>query len=721
MVSRKLTLELESITRRIPTIKFIPASQAIILLLILFSFVVPADWQFIIHSLLLGAVSFTILLSLLIFIQSDYSVDKIGLIAGLLILSSLTLTILQVEWWIVYGKFEITIILLLITTVVSASVGIYLIYRKLGVLSRKSIFMLTWIFSLFMILYFPIELEFFPYVSRGRVNIIILLIATSVSTVFSILLTINLSMRKDHMKSLDAGDMRRILGDTKGAELYYQKALEVGFESEEIHTRLGDIFFTQGDHERALSHYNKSIAFLNDRNYRLAAISSSAMGLYADAIKLIRQGLLVKTSPSNWYILGRMFKQTGDKELELDCYREAVALDGTFWPAYAELAKSAEKKEAQELFQIALEKRGYHTSKRDLLKKLEAAGIFAPLFIHPADIDLWKSEKSEIRNDVVRILLEYIVESLEIPDPTSWQAANEALSDLDDVDDFLVNTRQPDGIILRNIFLASLGDNLEERDLRSLKDTGQQDIAYYILGLSKGIQGELKKALKYLGLVESIHVRPRAYAAKGCIYYLKNNPSEARRNWRTAMSLGYTQDDLPKSMSRLARELGETEQSYHFSRKVSSFPEIVLSDEDDNGMIEHIRKATTSNDYRFTDISASDHPLLMGTVKFMKGDYSHAEKHFNRILQKDNDDADGHLGRGICLLGKRKFKEALEELEIAIELNGSDSIYYFYRGIANFRSGNKDKALADFNHVYLDNPGWERNNHYISVCIGRKN
>ncbi|MFO8110038.1 MAG: tetratricopeptide repeat protein [Thermoplasmata archaeon] len=719
MVSKKLTMELGSITRRIPTIKFIPVSQAIILLLILFSFLVPTGWQFIIHNLLSGAVSLTIILSILIFVQSDYSVDKIGLIAGLLILSSLTLTVLQVEWWIVHGKFEITIILLLITTIISASVGIYLIYRKLGVLSRKSIFMLTWLFSLFMILYFPLEFEYFPYVSRGRVNIIILFIAISVSTISSILLTINLSMRRDHMKLLDAGDMRRILGDAKGAELYYEKALDVGFETGEIHTRLGDIFFTKGDHERALSHYNKSIAYLKDRNYRLAAVSSSAMGLYADSIKLIRQGLLVKTSPPNWYILGRMFKQTGDKELELDCYREALALDGTFWPAYAGLADSAE--DAQDLFQIALEKRGYHISKRELLKKLEAAGRFAPLFIHPADLDLWESEGSEIRNDVVRILLEYIVGSLEISDPASWQAANEALSDLDDVHDFLADTRSPDGMILRNIFLGSVGDDLEERGLRALKNTGQQDMAYYILGLFKGIRGELEKALRYFDMVESIHLRPRAYAAKGCIYYLKNNPSEARRNWRTAMSLGYTQDDLSESMSRLARELGETEQSYYFSRTVSSFPEIVLSDEDDEHIIEQIRKATINNDYRFTDISASDHPLLMGTVRFMKGDYSRAEEHFNRILEKDNDDADGHLGRGMCLLGKRRFEDALEELEIAIELNGSDSIYYFYRGIANFRSGNKEKALADFNHVYIDNPGWERNNHYISVCIGSKN
>ncbi len=723
MVSEKLTIELKSITRRIPTIKFVLISQVIVLSLVLLSFIVPGYLEVILHNILLVMLSFTILTSLLIFSLSDYSVDKIGFIAGVLLLSSLTLTILQAEWWIVYGRFEITIILLLVSTIITAAVGIYLIYNKLGRLGRKSIFMLTWIFSLFILLLFPLASEYLPFVTRERVITIVLFIALLTSTLFAILLTVNLWMKKSHLKLLDAGDMRRILGDTRGAEDHYTEALKLETAVGEVHTRLGDLFFAEGEHERALSHHEKSLGYLGDRNYRLAAVSASAIGLYAEAVTLIRKGLLAKTSPANWYILGRMFKHTGDHELESDCYRESLALDDQFWPAYFALAESVEGDEAFALFETALEKGGYDPSKREILKKLKSAGQFAPIFLHPADISFWKEESGEVNSEVIRSLLEYIIESLEITDPDIWETVNEAISNLDDFEanGFLTNTRQPEGIILRSIFCGSLGVKCEDEELKSLKNTERQDIAYYILGILKGIEADYNTALKYLSSVESIEVKPRAYAVKGCIYYQLNKPIEARRNWRTSLSLGYTGDDLLESLSLLAHELGEKEQSSYFSKTILSFPEIVLSDKEDDSIIEYIRRVSGNYHYEISEIPLSNNPKMAGAVKFLKGEYNQAEKLFDSVLKEAPEDADGHLGIGICLLGKRKFKAALKEIESAIEIKGSDPLHYFYRGIANFRLGKKQEALADFKTVFVHRPGWERNNHYISVCLANEN
>ncbi len=722
MVSEKYTLELKSIVGWMSTFKFILFSQLAIVSLILLSFFVQGYPRFIVHNLLLITVSSTIVISLSIFILSDYSVDRVGFLAGILLLSSFTLTILQVEWWLAYDSFEITIVLLLVTTIMSAAAGIYLIHNKIGNLSRRSIFMLTWIFSLFMILYFPLASYYLPFVTRERANVFVLFLAVIASTIFSILSIVNIKIKTDQIKWLDAGDMRRILGDTKGAEQNYRRALEVG-PSEEVHTRLGDLFFTQGDHEQALSHYNRALGHLGDRNYRLAAISSSAIGLYANSITLIRQGLLVKTSPCNWYILGRMFKGAGEQELEPDCYREALAVDDAFWPAYAGLGEVAAEDESTEFDEMALNKGGYHPDKRYILKRIGGTGKFVPIFLHPADLTFWETESREIKSSTLRTMLEYILESLDITNTDVLEAADEALSEINDlgVIDLLTNTRHPDGIILKSIFRAAFHEDIDGPELESIADPVRQDLAYYIMGLVSGMDGECDKALRYLSNVKSIYIRPRALATRGCIFYLSDKAVEAKRNWLASLSLGYDGDELRESLSRFALEKGEIQQSHYFSRDVSPFPEIVLSDEEDKSVIEFIRRACVGSEENTLPDPASEYHRFAGAFKFLKGEYTSAEEHFNVVLKQDRDDADGHLGRGISLLGKRKFKLALEEFQSALELNDSDPLYYFYRGIALFRLGKNKKALADFKTVFIYRPGWDRNNHYISVCIGSEN
>ena len=55
-----------------------------------------------------------------------------------------------------------------------------------------------------------------------------------------------------------------------------------------------------------------------------------------------------------------------------------------------------------------------------------------------------------------------------------------------------------------------------------------------------------------------------------------------------------------------------------------------------------------------------------------------------------------YIDEGIVDIQNGKYKNAIENIDKSIELNGNWEISYFYRGVANQALGNYDEAMLDY-------------------------
>lgn len=63
-----------------------------------------------------------------------------------------------------------------------------------------------------------------------------------------------------------------------------------------------------------------------------------------------------------------------------------------------------------------------------------------------------------------------------------------------------------------------------------------------------------------------------------------------------------------------------------------------------------------------------------------------------------------YIDEGIVDIHNGKYKNAIENIDKSIELNGNWEISYFYRGVAHQAMGNYDEAMLDYTKALKINP-----------------
>ncbi len=720
MYPGRFTREIKGIINDIPPAKFVFWSEVTVIIFLAFFILFTAPVHPLFYRLLIVLLVFFIVISCLMVSSYCSSLDSMGLLSGLLLLSGITVALLQVEHLVDLGELELTVVFYVISAALAAGFGAYLIYKKVGRISRGLLFMTMWIFSLVLILYYPTSRLLTVAVGWGRGEFTSLALGGIISILSSSLFIYNSRMQEEYSILVDVGDMRRALGDSKGAEIAYLSALETGVNYYGIQTRLGDLMLDENRHGEAMVYYNNSLGYLEDRNYRQAALAAWCMGQYKQAKEYMIKGLNQRASPQSWYFLGKICGNMDEKDREREGYRLSLEMDKDYWPSLAGLAGLLEGEDSMALYKRALIVPKYHQSKRKLLRKVKTTGKFAPVYLHPGDLALMEKEHGEIDREDLLPLIEHIIDTLDIHDARILGEIYIALDDFYDLEtgSFLEDFDDPEVILVRSLIRASLGEDIDREELENITEPGvRRDESLYILGIQAMLKGENENAMGYLDSIRTSKVKPLALAAKGGMLYSEGRLHEARIALRTAVALGYDDTCVWEGLKQLSEELGEWEQSIYHARRTIEFPTSLFYN-GRNNMVEIVRLASHGEldvdniDTRITNM----HPRFAGTLRFLRGEYSAADDIFKSILKEKPDHAEGHLGRGISLLGMLRYREALEELDTAVAIDGEDPLYLFYYGYALFKTGNIEDAYRAFDSVYFERPMWESNNYYRYLC-----
>ncbi len=717
----RFTRELTGMLHDIPRTKFVLWAEITVFAFLALFILSPADIHLVFCKISIPVLIFIMIVSCLMLLLSRSSLDLMGLLSGVLMLSGITVTVLQVEYIISLGRMELTIVFFIISAALAGVFGAYMLLHKVGKMSRGILFLIIWIFSLSVILYYPFSNLLFQGGGLGQGLYTSLHVGGILSLLSSILFIYNSRMEEEYVRWIDMGDMRRVLGDDGGAEKAYLRALKTGVNYHGIHTRLGDLLLDGKRHEEAFLHYNRALDYAYDRNYRQAAMAAWSIGQYRQAKGYMIKGLNIRASPQSWYFLGIICGSMNETDREREGYRLSLEMDDEFWPAMEGLAK-LDLSEGPDLYKKALTTKGYHPSKRKLLMKVRSTGKFAPVYLHPGDLSIMEVEHIEVERDALLPLLERIMDDLDMNDTWTRGKVKGALKEFDalDTSTFMQRIERPEAIMVRNVIRAALDEDIERDKLEAISEPLYRDEAHYLLGIKALVDGKTEDALKYLSEVRSKQVRPRALAAKGAILYSKGGSHEAVMSLKTALAMGYNEPSVWEALKRISEEMGDPVQAAHYAMGALELTPSLLHNHD-SSMVEMVRRVSHGDlDAVSPDIDiVTVHPLFAGAVRFLKGEYSAAHEIFAGVLKEEPDLGEGHLGVGISLLGMGKYPEALAVLRSARRLYDEDPFFLFYYGLALYNTGNTMDAYRAFQRVYRDRPGWETNNYYRSLCENR--
>ena len=88
--------------------------------------------------------------------------------------------------------------------------------------------------------------------------------------------------------------------------------------------------------------------------------------------------------------------------------------------------------------------------------------------------------------------------------------------------------------------------------------------------------------------------------------------------------------------------------------------------------------------------------VTRGKVKTALQDTLGALADFNQALTENPKNIDGYFGRGFVEILQSKYKEAIQDMTIAINLYAGDAPAFRYRGVAKQRLGDNEGAIKDF-------------------------
>lgn len=104
----------------------------------------------------------------------------------------------------------------------------------------------------------------------------------------------------------------------------------------------------------------------------------------------------------------------------------------------------------------------------------------------------------------------------------------------------------------------------------------------------------------------------------------------------------------------------------------------------------------------------SKHFLLqmIGTLQLRNSDVTGAQASFAEALVEDASFAYAHAGLAQVARAQQRFGDAVEALNLAIELNDRDAVFYHARGASQLSLSNFAEALADFRRAAELQPLW---------------
>lgn len=117
-------------------------------------------------------------------------------------------------------------------------------------------------------------------------------------------------------------------------------------------------------------------------------------------------------------------------------------------------------------------------------------------------------------------------------------------------------------------------------------------------------------------------------------------------------------------------------------------------------------------EYVFTNHDTGELHYRTGNLRLEDGRYRAALTEFEEQLRLNPQDAAGHLGRGLALMGLVRNPEALAAIDEAISLQPDLAAAFANRGILHDRMGLNEKALGDYRKALAldatlaDGPGW---------------
>lgn len=101
---------------------------------------------------------------------------------------------------------------------------------------------------------------------------------------------------------------------------------------------------------------------------------------------------------------------------------------------------------------------------------------------------------------------------------------------------------------------------------------------------------------------------------------------------------------------------------------------------------------------------SADAHLLLGVVKFKKGNKTDAIQHIDKSIKMKAKNPEAHNAKGDMLAADGKWKEALEEYELAVKDEPKFALAHASMGNAHLQMGNNDKAMEHFRKARDLNP-----------------
>ena len=713
---------MKNLLSEMPLTHFIISSELILFIFIFISYYMAYELINIIFLIFLSSV---LALSLGLLFLTDYMLDMVGLATTIFILFGVSMTSLQLESIIASGEVHFVNMSFLFTSIVLVLVGLYLFKNKAGNVTKRTVYFITWIYSLLLFLYIPLSDLYLIKPGFGHGELSILGIGLPLSIISAVL---NLGYIKEEELVNDAlkkGDLRRLFGDLTGAKEHYLKDVDQVTNNGTLLTSLADMSLQEGNFIEAIRYYLRCLDFAGARNYHRASVAYLRIRSFSEALENQKTALSKEDSAANWLWLGKIAGERKDIERQKECFEKALERDEGYWLTYYEMARATEdEEERQGHLDKALQCGRYTPFKRKLLKDIKGVGRFAPIFLHPAELEFWDEKESDEKRfdmEYLDIMADAFVSSLDIKDTKmleQFYRMTEAIHDGEELN--RVSFEKPRSRFLFYILRATTGETDVISDLEKLIGTEAEQEACYALSILYGLSGEYSKSFYYLDKIRSGDLMAKTLSVKGVLHYLEGDYGRAMGSLNTAAALGYQGNDIWDAMAKIAEDMTEKEQSfYYLSRK--NFLPLHLRCTDKTTIIADVLECAHVRSYdnalkRFFKIDKDDsYPLEKTVLMMFNGQVEQAIDRLNSRLKEDLEQPDLLFCRGVAEMYQRHHEEALVDIDKAIEIGGDDPLYIFYRGLIKYREKEYDEALRSFRYVSKKRPGWDKNRYYLAV------
>lgn len=132
------------------------------------------------------------------------------------------------------------------------------------------------------------------------------------------------------------------LGDTENAVKAYQSAFQVDPYRDDIHVKLGNLYFSQGKYEDARSEYAEAVR-LNPSTVNRYSLGQAyiELGRFSDAETQYNEIQRLAPQEAGGYLgMGLTCSRTGEHEEAIAQFKEAAARDAELYDAYAQMGYS---------------------------------------------------------------------------------------------------------------------------------------------------------------------------------------------------------------------------------------------------------------------------------------------------------------------------------------------------------------------------------------------